>query len=77
MPSKTDRTEHRLPSQPTHAHACQRCRPDRIKRQERIIMEQAVGILTIASDIVAMAAAVATLIDLALRRSADRIRKHS
>ena len=40
-------------------------------------MEQAVGILTIASDIVAMAAAVAALIDLALRRSADRNRKHS
>ncbi len=48
-------------------------RPDRTDQQERI-MEQALSILTFASDVVGMAAAVAALVDLALRRRASRSR---
>ena len=35
-------------------------------------MDQALNILTLASDVTAMAAAIATMIDIALRRRANR-----
>ena len=50
-------------------------RPDRLQRQEQHIMDQALNILTLASDVIAMAAAVVTMIDIAIRRRANRSRR--
>ena len=42
------------------------------QRQEQHIMVQALNILTFASDVIAMAAAVVTMVDIAVRRRANR-----
>lgn len=50
-------------------------RPDRPQWQEQHIMDQALNILTLATDVIAMAAAVVTMVDIALRRRANRSQK--
>ena len=47
-------------------------RPDLLYRQEQHVMDQALSILTFASDVITMAAAVVTMIDITLRRRANR-----